>query len=94
MRVATIIVAALALWWALRGVSRTLRAGVRPTVRGVVYLLLSGSALALAVWLHTAEPADVGAAAVEVGAALGLDALWEWITEAISDALEGLVPFG
>ncbi len=90
MRAATIVLALLALWWALRGLSRTLRADVRLTARGLVYLVLSGAALAGALWLRAAEPGDVVDLLVATAEALGLDDLWERLTGAIRDAIPGI----
>lgn len=68
--------AAAALWFALKGIWRVVRAGMRVTPRVVVSLVLAAATIAVAVWLQLSEPE---ALAPKVDAAL--QSLWEWAQE-------------
>lgn len=91
---ARLLCAAVALWFALGGIARTLRAGIRVTAAGVVCLVASLAASSVALWLRLADPAtvaDVGSAVLRwILDASGADVLWERILEALRQLRDSL----
>lgn len=90
--------AALALWYALKGLARLWRTRLRVTVGVVACLLMAAPALALAVWMEVAGAEAVGDAVADglawLGDRLGVDT-WadrarEWARQRWLEALERL----
>lgn len=98
VQVAGMVCAALALWYALKGLVRLWRTRLRVTVGVVVCLVVAAVALGVAVWTEVAGPeavADaVGDGLAWLGDRLGVDT-WldrarEWGRQRWLEALERL----
>lgn len=98
VQVVGMVCAALALWYALKGLVRLWRTRLQVTVGVVVCVVVAAAALGVAVWTDVAGPEGVREAAGEGLAWLGdrlgvdtwLDRAREWARQRWLEALERL----
>lgn len=96
---AALAFAAVAVWVALRGIVRVVRADLAVTAGAMAHVAVAGAALGAAVWLTLAGPEEVAARFAELagwtGDALAVEAWWErlgrWLRDRVTGELETLL---
>lgn len=97
--VAHYALAVVALWLALRGIWRLWRARLRLTPAPVVYAVAAGGALGLSLWLAATPGPEAADTVGDVlrwlvehsGLAAAWDAIVEWATQRLADAVDALL---